>query len=97
MKCVTWNLNSLRARKEHVEKFLDEYAPDVLCMQELKMQDEEVPREIFESRGYQIESHGQKTYNGVAIASRIPMVDIHRGLEGKAVAAGWLINAAPPR
>ena len=57
------------------------------------MQDEEVPREIFESRGYQIESHGQKTYNGVAIASRIPMVDIHRGLEGGDAGQSRLIAA----
>lgn len=82
MKIVTWNVNSIKARREHVEDYLDRIAPDVLCLQELKCVDEMVPREIFESRGYFVESHGQKTYNGVLIASMAPLEDVHRGLEG---------------
>ncbi|MCP4810304.1 MAG: exodeoxyribonuclease III [Proteobacteria bacterium] len=80
MRIVTWNINSLKARREHVEAFLDDVAPTVLCMQELKMDDPVIDRSIFESRGYHLITHGQRTYNGVAIASRIPMKDTIIGL-----------------
>lgn len=80
MRIVTWNINSLNARREHVEAFLDEVAPTVLCMQELKVDDPLIDREIFTSRGYHLITHGQRTYNGVAIASRLPMSDTICGL-----------------
>jgi exodeoxyribonuclease-3 len=80
MRIVSWNVNSLKARQHHVADYLDECAPDVLCMQELKMTDEAIPREIFSDRGYHFESHGQKQWNGVAIASKLPIEDVHRGL-----------------
>lgn len=80
MKIVTFNVNSLKARAEHVADFLDRVSPTVLCMQELKLEDDKVPREIFAERGYFLETHGQKTYNGVAIASKLPMSQVHRGL-----------------
>ena len=82
MQLVTWNVNSLKARADHVAAYLDEHAPDVLCLQELKLPDERVPRELFESRGYTLVTHGQPTYNGVAIAARGPLEDVHRGLAG---------------
>ncbi len=80
MKLVTWNVNSLKARGEHVAAYLDRVSPTVLCMQELKQEDAAVDRELFESRGYHLETYGQKTYNGVAIASKLPMSGVVRGL-----------------
>lgn len=82
MRIVTWNVNSLNARAEHVAAYLDLHAPDVLCLQELKLPDERVPRALFEERGYHLETHGQPTWNGVAIAAREPLSDVHRGLPG---------------
>lgn len=80
MRIVTWNVNSLNARREFVEHFLDEEAPDVLCVQELKLDTDAVPRDVFESRGYQVAIHGQPQWNGVLIASKTPIDDVHTGL-----------------
>lgn len=80
MKVVTWNVNSLNARADFVQRYLDAERPDVLAMQELKLPDERVPREIFESRGYHLVIHGQKQYNGVAIASLAPITASGQGL-----------------
>ena len=80
MKLATWNVNSIKARKERVLEWIDRTKPDVLCLQELKLADEFFPREEFESRGYQIALHGQKTYNGVAIVSRSPLVEVAMGI-----------------
>jgi exodeoxyribonuclease-3 len=77
---VTWNVNSLKARKEFVELYLDECSPDILGIQELKLESDKVPREIFESRGYHLAIHGQKQWNGVLIASKTPIESIHTGL-----------------
>lgn len=65
-KITTWNVNSLKVRKPHVLQFLQEEAPDILCLQELKQPTEEVDFEAFDERGYNTEAFGQKTYNGVA-------------------------------
>ncbi|MEQ9174367.1 MAG: exodeoxyribonuclease III [Alphaproteobacteria bacterium] len=73
MKIATWNVNSLRARIERVVEWIDEAGPDVLLMQEIKTVAETFPRDAFESRGYALHVVGQKSYNGVAIASRLPM------------------------
>ncbi len=89
MKIVTWNVNSLKARREYVELYLDSPdAPDVLGLQELKLTDEAVPRELFESRGYHLETFGQKQWNGVALASRWPLEDVERGLPAGAGGGG---------
>ena len=82
MQIVTWNVNSLKARMPYVEWYLDSRTPDVLCLQELKLADEAVPRELFEARGYHLATHGQKQWNGVAIASKLPIEDVQRGLPG---------------
>ncbi len=82
MKIVTWNVNSIKARGDHVARYLEEAAPDILCLQELKCVDDAFPRERFEDMGYQVVTHGQKTYNGVAMLSKLPLEDITRGLEG---------------
>jgi exodeoxyribonuclease-3 len=83
VKLATWNVNSIRMRQDRVLAWLDRNQPDVLCMQETKVHDELFPREPFESRGYTVALHGQKTYNGVAIASRLPMTDVVRGFAGE--------------
>ncbi|HZL98702.1 MAG TPA: exodeoxyribonuclease III [Planctomycetota bacterium] len=82
MRLATWNVNSIRARLPRVVTWTATRRPDVLCLQELKCQDEQFPREPFEDLGYSVESFGQKTYNGVAILSRIGIEDVARGLPG---------------
>jgi exodeoxyribonuclease III len=74
MRIATWNINSVRLRLELVLAFLEEYAPDVLCLQETKCPDEFFPAAAFAERGY-VHQHfqGMKSYNGVAILSRLPL------------------------
>ena len=73
---ATWNINSVRLREELVLKLLREEAPDVLCLQECKSPVEKIPTEGFAALGYtHMVARGQKGYNGVAILSKIPMVD----------------------
>ena len=78
MKLVTWNVNSIRVRMERVLPWLEANKPDVLCMQELKVEDDKFPFAAFRDAGYHIEIAAQKTYNGVAIASRTPISDVRR-------------------
>lgn len=80
MKICTWNVNSLKARADYVSAFLDDVDPDVLGIQELKLETDKVPRDIFESRGYHLAIHGQKQWNGVLIASKSPITEVHTGL-----------------
>jgi exodeoxyribonuclease-3 len=82
MKITTWNVNGLRARLTHVVDFLREHRPDVLCLQETKVQDAQFPREIIEDEGYNVEPWGQKSYNGVALLARHRIEDVFRGLPG---------------
>ncbi|MEM9317897.1 MAG: exodeoxyribonuclease III [Pseudomonadota bacterium] len=82
MRIATFNINGIKARAEALGRWLDEAAPDVALLQELKSVDEGVPRAIFEDRGYNLETHGQKGFNGVAIASKLPLEDVVRGLPG---------------
>jgi exodeoxyribonuclease-3 len=79
MKVVSWNLNSIRARLEHVTNWTLEHKPDVLCLQETKVRDEEFPREIFEEMGLNVYTHGQAAYNGVALISPHTLEDIQKG------------------
>lgn len=71
----TWNINSVRLREPIVLKLLEEEKPDVLCLQECKAQVEQIPTKNFAALGYQLIARGQKSYNGVAILSRLPMED----------------------
>ncbi len=80
MKIVTWNVNSVRARIEQVETFLRKESPDVICLQETKVKDEDFPVEIFEKMGYYIAFSGQKSYNGVAIVSKFPFKNLKKDL-----------------
>ncbi|MDF1554098.1 MAG: exodeoxyribonuclease III [Deferrisomatales bacterium] len=70
MIIATWNVNSVRARVEHILKYLERQPVDVLCLQELKTQDADFPREPLEAAGYAVSIAGQKTYNGVAVLAR---------------------------
>jgi exodeoxyribonuclease-3 len=73
MRIVSWNINSVRLRVENVRRLIDEWRPEVLCLQETKTPDERFPREPFDALGYRhMLVHGMKGYNGVAILSRIP-------------------------
>ena len=80
MNVTTWNVNSLRARLDRVLAWVDARQPDVLCLQEIKCVDAEMPRAPFEERGYHVATFGQKTYNGVAILSRSPLHDVETGI-----------------
>lgn len=82
MKIVTWNINGVKARVETVLAWLSREQPDVVCFQEIKSIDEGFPRSEFEALGYNVETHGQKGFNGVAILSKVPLEDVTRGLPG---------------
>jgi len=82
MRIASWNVNSINARLETVVAWFKEAAPDVACLQEIKCVDEAFPREAFESLGYNVQVHGQKSYNGVALLSKTPLEDVRRGLPG---------------
>ena len=82
MRIATWNVNSVNARLPTVLAWLEAAQPDVACFQEIKCIDENFPRDAFESLGYNVETHGQKSYNGVALLSKFPLSDVRRGLPG---------------
>ena len=83
MKIATWNVNSLRARADRVEAFLERRDMDVLAIQETKCKDENFPWELFERAGYEVAHHGISQWNGVAIASRVGLSDVQRGFPGQ--------------
>jgi exodeoxyribonuclease-3 len=78
---ATYNVNSIRARLDRVLAWLGRAAPDVVCLQELKVADDEFPRAAFEAAGWHCAVHGQRTYNGVAILSRAPLAAVSAGLD----------------
>ena len=82
MKIASWNINGVKARLETVLNWLQEEQPDVACFQEIKNIDETFPRAPFEELGYNLETHGQKGFNGVAILSKRPFEDVIRRLPG---------------
>jgi exodeoxyribonuclease-3 len=79
MKLATWNVNSVRARQARLLLWLEAARPDVVCLQELKVTIEAFPFETLQAAGYFAAVHGQKTYNGVAILSRVEPEDVQRG------------------
>jgi exodeoxyribonuclease-3 len=83
MKVATWNVNSIRARHQHVMDWLDARQPDVLCLQELKAPSSDFPFDEVRECGYEAAVLGQKTYNGVAILSRYPVANVREGLGGE--------------
>jgi exodeoxyribonuclease-3 len=82
MQLATWNVNSLRVRLEQVLAWLQTQQPDVLALQEIKMTDDLFPTAAFTALGYHVAVFGQPTYNGVAILSRAPLVDVVQGIPG---------------
>ena len=79
MRVATWNVNSLRARLPRVEEWIADVRPDVVCLQETKMAEDAFPHLAFERLGYECVHHGQGQWNGVAIVSRVGLVDPVRG------------------
>jgi exodeoxyribonuclease-3 len=80
MKIATWNVNSIRVRLPRLVSWLRRVEPDVVCLQETKVIDEDFPSAELEELGYRSLTYGQKSYNGVAILSRLEMVDPLRNL-----------------
>ena len=78
VKLVTWNLNSIRARTDRLFAWIANETPDVLCMQETKVEDSGFPAEAFRNAGYEVATFGQRSYNGVAIASTAPLANVTR-------------------
>ncbi len=76
---ATFNANSLRARLHILGPWMEENRPDLLCIQETKVRDEEFPDSFFDDLGYNVAFKGQKSYNGVAVASRYPIEDVEAG------------------
>ncbi len=81
MRIVTWNVNSIRVRLQRVKAWLAAEQPDALCLQELKVEDGAFPHAEFEEVGYRAVTHGQKTYNGVAILTKDEPQDVVIGLD----------------
>ncbi|MDR3439817.1 MAG: exodeoxyribonuclease III [Telmatospirillum sp.] len=90
MRIATWNVNSVKARLVALTDWLDTAKPDVVLLQETKCVDEEFPRLELESRGWHLAVRGQKTYNGVAVLSRIPIVEEVRRFAGDAGEARYI-------
>jgi exodeoxyribonuclease-3 len=82
MKLATWNVNSLKVRLPHLSDWLAQAQPDIVCLQELKTEDAKFPRAELQSAGFESVFSGQKTYNGVAILSRAPLLDAGTGIPG---------------
>lgn len=82
MKIATWNINGVRARIGNLTHWLRESAPDIVCLQEIKTVDDQFPKAEIEALGYNVETHGQKGFNGVALLSRLPFDEVNRGLPG---------------
>ena len=79
MLIATWNVNSIRTRLDQIQDWLIEVNPDLLCLQETKVEDKLFPKEVFEKNGYFISFSGQKAYNGVAFISTNKLEDIRVG------------------
>ena len=82
MKIATFNINGIRARLPALLDWLREAEPDLALLQEIKCEDDKFPRLEIEELGYNVETHGQKSFNGVAILSKRPLQDLQRGLPG---------------
>jgi len=82
MRIATWNVNSIRQRMDNLLAWLRERQPDIVCLQEIKCTDDAFPREPIEALGYNVAVHGQKTFNGVALLSKLPFDEVAPGLIG---------------
>ncbi|MBO8233392.1 exodeoxyribonuclease III [Prochlorococcus marinus XMU1419] len=82
MLIATWNVNSIRTRLSQIIDWINQVNPDILCLQETKVIDDSFPFEPFENLGYSVEVYGQKSYNGVAIISKIKGDNVQKGFYG---------------
>jgi exodeoxyribonuclease-3 len=82
MKLAAWNVNSIKARLQHLLAWLAEARPDIVCLQELKTEDAKFPLAEIEAAGYRAAYSGQKAYNGVAILAREALADVVMGMPG---------------
>jgi exodeoxyribonuclease-3 len=82
VRIATWNVNSIKQRIDSARAWLTERQPDIVCLQETKTVDDAFPREAFETLGYNVAVHGQKTFNGVALLSKFPFDEVNKGLPG---------------
>ncbi len=82
MRIATWNVNSLRARIDRVEAFLDRHEVDVLAVQETKAREDQLPLMGLTSRGYEVATSGHSQWNGVAVISRVGLEDVEVGFPG---------------
>ena len=83
MRIASWNVNSVRTRLDQVLAWLKAEQPDLLCLQETKVDDPLFPLKPFEQEGWHVSVHGQKSYNGVALVSRVPLEDVRCGFVGE--------------
>ncbi len=79
MLIATWNVNSIRTRISQIKDWINQVNPDILCLQETKVMDDSFPVEPFKELGYSVEIYGQKSYNGVAIISKIKPENVVKG------------------
>ena len=93
MRIATFNCNSVRSRLDIVLAWLADHAPDVLCLQETKVQDAEFPRDAFRLAGWHVAFKGEKSYNGVAIVSKKPADELSFGLDSEPADAPRLVHA----
>ena len=83
VRIASWNVNSVRTRLEQVLAWLNREEPDLLCLQETKVNDASFPLDAFQQHGWHVSIHGQKAYNGVALVSRAPLDDVRCGFVGE--------------
>lgn len=94
MRIATYNVNSIRAREERFVQWIEATKPDIVCLQELKVEDDKFPAMLLRGLGYEAAVHGQKTYNGVAVLSKTPLTDVQRGMnDGDADPQARVISA----
>lgn len=79
MKIISFNINGLRARPHQLSALIDKHQPDIIGLQEIKVADEQFPLEMIQKLGYHVEYHGQKGHYGVALMSKKPPLQIHKG------------------
>jgi exodeoxyribonuclease III len=82
VKIATWNINGIKARIETLVHWLEEAAPDIVCLQETKCVDDAFPADELERLGYNVAFHGQKGFNGVAVLAKMPIEEVRSGLDG---------------
>ena len=93
MKIVSWNVNSVRARIDNILEYINKNNPDILLMQEIKTEEKNFPTDTFKEIGYESHIHGQKSYNGVAIVSKIKLTNINMNLINDKLKQSRIISA----